>query len=86
MDEKQKNQLIADAENVEALRDFFKELYTVAELYETAAKATVVIMHVIDKFPLCQDDKEDLKRLMNQHLLMVEHMKPFSEDRKDGDV
>lgn len=84
MDEKKKAELIAAAENVEALRDFFVEWWTAEQLYETAAKATVVLMHICQKMQLCSDDKEELMRLMNQHLMMIEHMKPFAS-HDDGE-
>lgn len=86
MNDKEKSQLIAEAENVEALRDFFREWWTVEQLYETAAKATVTIMHILSKMQLCEDDRNDLQALMNQHLMMIEHMKPFAKQGKEGEI
>lgn len=83
MNEEQKKKVIADAENVEALRDFFQEWWTVEELYGTAAKATQTLMYVVHKFHLCEEDREVLERFTNQYLMMVEHIKPFAG--KEGD-
>ena len=84
MNEEQKKKVIADAENVEALKDFFLEWWTVEELYETAANAALSVLHILQTNSLCNDDKESLQRLMNQHMVMIEHMKPFAENGKEG--
>lgn len=83
MNEEQKKKVVADAENVEALKDFFYEWWTVEELYETAANAALSILHIMDKNVISNDDKEDLRKLMSQHMVMIEHMKPFAENRKE---
>ena len=82
MNEKQKAVIIAEAETVEAIRDFFREWWTVEQLYETEAKACIAIMYVLDKVQLCDDDKKNIKDLLNQHMMMVEHIKPF-EGKED---
>ena len=79
MNEKQKAVIIAEAENIEAIRDFFHEWWTVEQLYETEAKASIALMGVLDKVQLCDDDKKVIKRLLNQRMMMVEHIKPFEE-------
>ncbi len=76
--------ILAEAENVEAIRDFFSEWYTVEQLYETLAKSCRCIIHLSNKGLLSGEDKEILSRLVNQHELMIEHMKPFA--RKEGEV
>lgn len=83
MNEEQKKNVVADVENIEALRDFFEEWWTVEELYETAAKATQTLMFLTHKIQLCEEDRETLERFTNQYLMMVETMKPFA--RKEGD-
>ena len=83
MNEEQKKKVIADVENVEALKDFFNDWWTVEELYETAANAALSILHVIETHAVCEDDKKALRDLMNQHMVMIEHMKPFAEDRNE---
>ena len=70
MNEEQKSQLIAEAENVEAIRDFFVEWWSVEELYETLSKASITIMHIINKGDLCSDEKMELQELMQQHTVL----------------
>lgn len=84
MKEEQKSQLIAEAENVEAIRDFFVEWYSVEELYETLAKCSITLLHIINKGALCSDEMKKMRDLLTQHQMMVEHMKPFA--RKEGEV
>lgn len=79
MNEEQKSQLIAEAENVEAIRDFFIEWYSVEELYETLAKACTTIIYLCNRNLICEDDKKVFEKLVMQHEMMVEHMKPFSK-------
>ena len=79
MDEKQKSQLIAEAENVEAIRDFFVEWYDLEDLYETMAKACTTIIYLANKNLLCVEDKRMFEKLMMQHEMMIEHMKPFAK-------
>lgn len=77
MEEKMKAEMIAQAENVEAIRDFFCEWYTIKDLYETLAKACTTIIYLSNKNIICDDDKKVFERLVMQHEMMVEHMKPF---------
>ena len=79
MSEKEKSQLIAEAENIEALRDFFISWWSVEELYETLSKVSITILHIINKNDLCSDEKKELEDLMQQHMMMIEHMKPFAK-------
>lgn len=82
--EKTKNEVIADLKNVDAIRDFFSEWYTTEQLYETLAKSCTCIIHLSNKGLLSSEDKETLARLVNQHELIIEHMKPFA--RKEDEV
>jgi len=85
MKEEQKSQLIAEAENVEAIRDFFSEWYSVEELYETMAKACTTLIYQLNRSShVCDDDKKVLEKFLMQHEMMIEHMKPFA--RKEGEV
>ena len=86
MNEEQKSQLIAEAENVEAIRDFFVEWWSVEQLYETAAQASITIMYLMNRKEICDDDRKDLQELMTQHLMMIEHMKPFAKQGKEDEV
>lgn len=79
MNEEQKSQLIAEAENIEAIRDFFSEWYSVEELYETLAKACTTIIYLSNRNLICEDDRKDFEKLVMQHQMMVEHMKPFAK-------
>lgn len=83
MNEKEKSLIIAEAENVEAIRDFFVEWWSVEQLYETAAKASNTIMYLMNRKEICDDDRKDLQELMTQHLMMIEHMKPFAKKHDD---
>ena len=83
MEETKKAVIIAEAENVEAIRDFFCEWYTVEQLYETLAKACTCIIHLSNKGVLSNEDKEVLSRLVNQHEIMIEHMKPFARKEEE---
>ena len=79
MNEEQKSQLIAEAENVEAIRDFFIEWYSLEELYETLAKASTTIIYLCNRNLICEDDKKVFEKLAMQHEMMIEHMKPFAK-------
>lgn len=83
MNEKEKSLIIAEAENVEAIRDFFVEWWSVEQLYETAAKVSNTIMYLMNRKEICDDDRKDLQELMTQHLMMIEHMKPFAKKHDD---
>ena len=85
MNEKEKSQLIAQAENVEAIEDFFHEWYTVEELYEAEAKSAICVLHLIKKKLICDDDATAMLDMLNQHMMMVEHMKPFNRET-DGEA
>ena len=85
MNEKQKSQLIAEAENVEAIRDFFNYWYSVEQLYETLAKSCTTILHMVNKSQLPDEDKKQFEELVNQHEMMIDLIKPFAE-RKEEEV
>lgn len=87
MEEKQKQQLIKEAEDIEALRDFFKEWWTLEQLYEAEAKAALALLHLkeLAMKVLCDDEVKALHDALNQHMIMVEHLKPFAEE-KGGEV
>jgi hypothetical protein len=84
MNEKQKSQLVKEAE---ALRDFFKEWWTVEQLYEAEAKAALALLHLKELAikVLCDDEVKALHDALNQHMIMVEHLKPFAEE-EGGEV
>ena len=84
MNEEQKIKMIADAENVEALSDFFEQWWSVADLYETAAKATVVLARITKHPSASAEDKQEIIELLDQHIMMIDLLKPF--ERKEGEV
>lgn len=83
MNEEQEKQLVSEAENIEAIRDFFIEWYSLEELYETLAKASTTIIYLCNRNLICEDDKKVFEKLAMQHEMMVEHMKVFI--RKEAD-
>ena len=87
MNEEQKSQLIAEAENVEAIREFLNEMYDVNDLFETAANACSVLLHLVVRVPkvIPDDDMKHLQKLIDQHVMLANLLKPFT-DRKDGDA
>ena len=87
MNNEQKSQLIAEVENLEAIRDFFTEWWSVEQLYEAEAKAALALLHLtqLPNKVLCEDEVKAIREALNQHQIMVEHLKPFAE-RKEGEV
>ena len=83
MNEEQKSQLIAEAENVEAIRDFFEGWYSVETLYETAAKCTNNLLGLISRQQICDEERKDFENFIDQHLMMIDLIKNF---RKEGEV
>ena len=84
MNEEQKSQMIAEAENIEAIRDFFGYWYSVEQLYETLAKSCTTILHLVNKNQIANEDKQQFEELLNQHEMMIDLIKPFA--RKEGEV
>ena len=83
MEETKKAVIIAEAENVEAIRDFFTEWWTVAELNWTASKVCATIINLAARHKLSDDELEGLNELIQQHNLMIDLIKPF--ERKEGE-
>lgn len=83
METKEKDAMIAGIENLEAIRDFFTEWWTSAQLYETAAKACATLAHYSSKGVLTQTDMKDVAELMEQHLMMIDLLKKF-EGKEDA--
>ena len=80
MNDKQKAQLIAQAENIVAIKDFFTEWWSVEQLYEAEAKAALALLHLMElpQRVLCNDELKALNEALNQHKMMVEHLKEFA--------
>ena len=84
MEETKKAVIIAEAENVEAIRDFFTSWWTVAELNETVAKVCATIINLAASHKLPDDALKELDELIQQHNFMIDLIKPF--ERKEGEV
>ena len=85
MNDKQKAQLIAQAENIEAIKDFFTEWWSVEQLYEAEAKAALALLHLMElpQRVLCTDELKALNDALNQHKIMIEHLKSFAPRKED---
>ena len=85
MTDKEKSQLIAEAENIEAIRDFFIEWWSIEQLYEAEAKAALALLHLtqLPNKVLCEDEVKAIREALNQHQMMVEHLKPFAQRKED---
>ena len=84
MEETKKAVIIAEAENVEAIRDFFTEWWNVSELNWTASKVCATIINLAARHKLSDDELEGLNELIQQHNLMIDLIKPF--ERKEGEL
>ena len=84
MTEKEKSQLIAEAENVEAIRDFFSEWWSVQELYETAAKASSVILDFLTHVQYPNEDIQLLNKFIEQHIMMIQTIKPYARKEEEA--
>jgi predicted RNA binding protein with dsRBD fold (UPF0201 family) len=80
MKEEQKSQLIAEAESVEAIRDFFEEWYSLDTLYETAAKCTNNLLGIINRQQICDEERKDFQEFIDQHLMMIDLLKKFKRN------
>ena len=84
MDDSKKQQVIAEVENVENIKDFYTEWWSVADLYETAAKAIGVLSRIMDAATVSSDEKKWVRDMVEQHLMMIDLIKPF--EKKEDDV
>ena len=83
MNEEKKSLMIAEAENVEAIRDFFISWWTSAELYESAAKVSVKILELVNRHQIKDVELEQINELLQQHMMMIDTIKPFEEKEAD---
>lgn len=77
MTDNEKKELNACIENVEAVQDFLQEWYTVAELFETAAKAGSIVLGEFSH--LCDESRKELNALIEQHVMMTNLLKKFEK-------
>lgn len=83
MNEKEKSQLIAEAENIEAIRDFFTEWWSVEQLFETAAKCSINLLSYINRGVICEEERKDFEQFVEQHMMMIDLLKKFQSDEQE---
>ena len=83
MKEEQKKELNACIENVEAVQEFLEDWYSTADLYETAANASNVLMQQVNLNALEPEEREYITDLFDQHIMMTNLLKKFE---KGGNV
>ena len=82
MTDNEKKELNACIENLEAVQEFLENWYSSADLYETAANASTVLMQLnLDN--LTSEEKKHLTDLLDQHVMMINLLKKFE---KGGNV
>ena len=83
MKEEQKSQLIAEAENVEAIRDFFTQWWSAEQLFETAAKCSINLLALINRGFICEEDRKVFEQLVEQHVMMIDLLKKFQSNEQE---
>ena len=75
--------MIAEAESVEAIRDFFEQWWTMSELYETAARfAREALSHLrYNKFT--ETEVKVFSDLLDQHMMLLDLVKPFADGKEE---
>lgn len=85
--EKTKNEVkVADLKNVDAIREFLSDFYSVADLYQTAANAASVLMYIMNHqcTLVPEDEMKHLQKMYDQHIMMIDLLKDF--ERKEDEV
>lgn len=82
MNEKEKSQLIAEAENVEAIRDFFTEWWSVEQLYEAAARCSINLLALINRGAICEEERKDFEQFVEQHMMMIDLLTEFRKEEE----
>ena len=83
MNEKEKSQLIAEAENLEAIRDFFTQWWSAEQLFETAAKCSINLLSYINRGLICEEERKDFEQFVEQHMMMIDLLKKFQADEQE---
>ena len=78
MNEEKKAEMIAMAENVEAIENFLKDSYSVEDLFETAANAGSMILEFASYKLIAPEDMKHLTDLIDQHVMLANLLKPFA--------
>ena len=84
MSTEKKDAMIASIENVEAIEDFLKEWWSVADLHETISKVSCTIINLTKRHQISDAELEDIDNLMQQHMMMIDIFKQF--ERKEEKV
>lgn len=82
MTDNEKKELNACIENIEAVQEFLENWYSVAELYETAANATNVLLQNVELAAFADEEKKHLTDLLDQHVMMINLLKKFEKGGK----
>ena len=83
MTDNEKKELNACIENAEAVQEFLEDWYSTADLYETAANASNVLMQQVNLNALEPEEREYITDLLDQHIMMTNLLKKFE---KGGNV
>ena len=83
MNNEQKSQLVAEAENVEAIRDFFTQWWSAEQLFETAAKCSINLLSYINRGVICEEERKDFEQFVEQHMVMIDLLKKFQSDEQE---
>ena len=78
MDDKQKEQLIAQAEQIEQIENFFDD-WSVEDCNRTSSNASIIIFDLIQQGLLAPRERNILRNLVSQHLCMLEVLEPFAK-------
>lgn len=77
MEEKLKDAMNASIEKVQAVEDFLQDWYSVSDLFETAANAGSVLLELVNRGQLSDDDVKHITRLIDQHVMIANIFKKF---------
>ena len=83
MDEQKKSLMIAEAERVEAIRDFFNQWWTMSELYETAARYATESLSLLKNHNLTETEVQVFSELLDQHMMLLDLVKPFADGKEE---
>lgn len=84
MSTEKKDAMIASIENLEAIEEFLKEWWSVADLHETISKVSCTIINLTKRHQILDAELEDIDELMQQHMMIIGLLKNF--ERKEGEV
>ena len=79
MTDNEKKELNVCIENVEAVQEFLEDWYSVADLYETAANASNVVLKNVELGIFQPEEKKYITDLLDQHIMMTNLLKKFEK-------